>query len=78
MCFDNIHLIHYACGHGKPTGNKTRVNCGSRRCAFSSIHPQYGCANCVNTCRQRLLPPESIVTSNSPNLCSDCARGRKA
>ncbi|KAJ7310031.1 hypothetical protein DFH08DRAFT_899182 [Mycena albidolilacea] len=72
MCYDSVKLYVHTCGHQMP-GGREKVDCGSRRCRYSSAHPGAGCNNCVNTCRQWMLPPQSALAGRRDNICFRCA-----
>ncbi|KAJ7722848.1 hypothetical protein B0H16DRAFT_1599839 [Mycena metata] len=76
MCYYTVQLLMHTCGHEKPSG-RTKVDCGARRCKYSATHPESGCSNCVNTCRQWMLQPQSVSAGSSPTLCFHCAHARR-
>ncbi|KAJ7692885.1 hypothetical protein B0H17DRAFT_933545 [Mycena rosella] len=52
MCYDAVPCRVFSCGHEKPQGQRSQVDCGSNRCRYSKNHPTGQCNNCVNTCTQ--------------------------
>ncbi|KAJ6449756.1 hypothetical protein C8R45DRAFT_1044373 [Mycena sanguinolenta] len=74
MCYPLVQLFRHSCGHDKPGGRIT-VDCFSPNCRYSSTHPQSGCTNCVRTCRQWMLPPQTTLAGSKDNICWNCAHG---
>ncbi|KAJ7482001.1 hypothetical protein FB451DRAFT_1394603 [Mycena latifolia] len=71
MCHDAVPCRTFSCGHSKPDGERTQVDCGSRRCRYSKNHPA-PCTNCVNTCQQWMMQPRLYSAGAAPDLCFNC------
>ncbi|KAJ6597783.1 hypothetical protein DFH09DRAFT_1304544 [Mycena vulgaris] len=71
MCHDAVPFRLFACGHEKPEGQRSHVDCGSHRCRYSKQHPG-GCANCVNTCQQWMMQPQRYPAGSAPGMCFNC------
>ncbi|KAN0088811.1 hypothetical protein V8E55_005868 [Tylopilus felleus] len=74
MCYIIIQYHEFGCTH-VVFAKQQKVDCNNMYCPFSAMH-QTEAHDCATTCKQAMLPDQSIVDWHGPK-CPSCASARR-